>query len=294
MGHKRVSYTDNFYMKEQEHQEQQLDALTEVYRKRLEELHELMAAKPEAESKLRLLHNAKEELQRNIEAEQLHQSQMAHSIQNALIRVSYDVEYKQRQQYYQSFSLSVDSETSLISTLTNKGRNYKGIIVSPDGLIFKNNRQKTLLKSLAEMGFLCFCFNHALDSSIEHREGSLYEYKDELVLLEWLKSERIKPVVLCTWVLQSAWFDLLEYKTIWYDICDHEDVLWGTNALSRLKHYDLVITADLVTFSDRRWKKYTAARNDSVLLDPAEKKENFSTYMELFGGHNRVPQRRNL
>jgi hypothetical protein len=259
-------YIDSFAIRVQNHQELQLDALRELYRKRLLELNRLKAVEIEKENTLNMLRSLTEEKSQTIHVLKQHLIVMSQMLESVEMRVSYDQDYSQRQQYYIQFSRNEYVRSEILDSLEKKWKNYKGVIVSPDGLRFQNERVKGFLEKLSEAGFLCFSFNEKIELDVVRIAVGYYEYKDEVLLLDWLMRQQIAPKVLCTWVLQSAWFDLLKSKTIWYDICENENVLGGLDASSKLKHYDLLKQAALVTYSDKKLKRHVSSRRDAVLL----------------------------
>lgn len=254
---------------EQHHHELQLDAWREVCRKRQLELNELKRASADAEKSIDKRREAIEGKLRTAQALQQHWDRMAQLLSDNAARVSYDRDYAQRQHYYKYTDLSeLDGDAEAFKPLSAIWKSYRGVIVSPDGLRFQNGRIQSALRALAGEGFLCIAFNQEVGAAIEpSAEAGYYEFRDEILLLNWLTEQGIAPTVLCTWVFQSSWFDLLGSATVWYDICDHEDVLWGMDASARLKHYDLLKQAAIVTFSDKKWKRYVGPRKDAVYLD---------------------------
>lgn len=257
---------------EQQHHELQLDAWREVCRKRQLELNALKLAIVDAEKSIHIRRKAVEGKRQRAQALQQHLDQMSQLLIDNGARVSYERDYAQRQHYYQFTAPSeLDGGAEAFRPLSAAWRSYRGVIVSPDGLQFQNGRIQSALRALAGEGFLCIAFNQEVGAAIEaSAEEGYYEFRDEILLLNWLTEQGIAPTVLCTWVFQSSWFDLLDSATIWYDICDHEDVLWGMDASARLKHYDLLKQSAVVTYSDKSWKRYAGPRKDAVYLDTDE------------------------
>lgn len=259
-------YADRSALLEQSHQEVQLDALRRLHGRKLIELNERRRDARNLGLTVKELSDAvKEKGRKAVELEQ-HIQRMSQLLEHKKQLVSYESEYEQRQSYYIQESGRIDSGL-YPNIFVAKHTAYKGIIVAPDGLRFQSERISGLLRKLAEDGYLCFSFNVGIHEAIECGADGFYEYKDEALLLIWLAEQETSPTILCTWVLQSAWFDLLKNKTIWYDVCDHEDVLWGTDAMSKLKHYGLLKEAGLVTYSNKKRKKYIAARKDAIELE---------------------------
>jgi len=253
---------------QQSHQERQLDALGELSRSRRLELHRLKRTAEEMDRDAAARREAVREKQREIEALRLQVQSLSQLLESRTARVSYDSDYRQRRQYYMEASRRIDPATSLASEMLRLGASHKGVVVAPDGLRFSDGRVSALLKGLANEGFVCLTYaDRGNRSSGTDMPDGYYEFGDEAALLGWLIERKIAPTILCTWVLQAAWFDLLPAKTIWYDLCEHEDLLWGMDASARLKHYELLKEAGLVTYSDKRWRPYAAARKDAFALE---------------------------
>lgn len=267
---------------EQKHQELQLSAVKVKYTKKLDFLKKIIIEKKEAETRLEALRDEEKGKLHLIESLEQHANRMSQVLQSKKNFIPYETHYEQRRLYYTEAPQTIDPTGDFPRDLTSRLKYCRGIVVSPDGLRFQGDRLETLLKNLAQLGFLCFSFHNEMEKRVERVEESYFQYKDEPLLLSWLRKERISPIVLCSWVLQSAWFDLLGKKTIWYDINDHEDVLWGIDAKSRLKHYELVKSSEVVTYSDKKWKKYAAYRKDALLLisDEADKNTMFLNQLE--------------
>ncbi len=253
---------------QQSHQERQLDALGELSRSRRLELHRLKRTAEEMDRDAAARREAVREKQREIEALRLQVESLSQLLESRTARVSYDSDYRQRRQYYMEASRRIDPATSLASEMLRLGASHKGVVVAPDGLRYSDGRVSALLKGLANEGFVCLTYaDRGNRSSSTDMPDGYYEFEDEAALLGWLIERKIAPTILCTWVLQAAWFDLLPAKTIWYDLCEHEDLLWGMDASARLKHYELIKEAGLVTYSDKRWRPYAAARKDAFALE---------------------------
>ncbi|XID91170.1 hypothetical protein ACF3MZ_22010 [Paenibacillaceae bacterium WGS1546] len=251
----------------QSHQERQLDALRELYRGKRFELHRLKSAAIERESFAAGLRDSIRKKRLAIDALERNIQDMSRLLESKAAQVSYEDDYRQRQSYYIQAAEQADPAAGCPETFPSMRQRYKGVIVAPDGLRFQGGRIAEMLNGLAEDGFLCFSFQADVDGAEACLAEGCVAYNDEAFLLRWLKERGIAPTILCTWVLQAAWFDLLASRTIWYDICEHEDLLWGADASARLKHYELLKEARLVTYSDRKWRKYTVARQDAVALE---------------------------
>ncbi|GEM_PF-1525469 len=254
---------------QQSHQERQLDALGELNRSRRVELRNLKRTAEEMDREAAARRDAIREKQREIEALRLQVQSLSQLLETRTARVSYDSDYRQRRQYYMEASRRIDPATSLASMMPRLRASHKGVVVAPDGLRFSDGRVSALLKGLANEGFVCLAYADRGGSGSAEADmpDGYYEFEDEAALLGWLIERKIAPTILCTWVLQAAWFDLLPAKTIWYDLCEHEDLLWGMDASARLKHYELLKEAGLVTYSDKRWRPYAAARKDAFALE---------------------------
>ncbi|WP_138754955.1 hypothetical protein [Paenibacillus sinopodophylli] len=251
---------------DQGHQELQLDALRELHRSKVSQLLELNETVKEMEIEIK---HRRAELEKtknkNYDLEHMLESDKQIVKRQEQI-VKYEKEYSNRQLYYIQASENVDSSLFGFESFLLKNKDRTNIVVVPDGIKFKSNRMSELLQSLSERGFLCIAFNGSLENGLAENVNGYYEFKDEALLLKWLNKYKITPIVLCTWVLQSAWYDLLISKRIWYDICEEEDFLWGIDASARLKHYEILKQAEVVTYSDFKRKKHTLARKDALLL----------------------------
>ncbi|WP_145323831.1 hypothetical protein [Paenibacillus xylanexedens] len=253
---------------DQEHLEIQLDKLKSVYKKKTLEIINL---EKETETILKKLTNM--DLQINDRAEnlqilQIQVESLEISLNNARLQVPYENDYTNRKHYYQATYDSVDTQCFRRIPLENG--QLKQVIISLDGMDFQIKRANELLGDLANRDYVCFHFERDIEKDVECISENNYVYKSEVQLLSWLKSVNIVPLILVNSVQQTALLDLIEEKYIWYDVCNNSDLLWGEQAASKLKHFELLEAADLVTYSDRKWKRYTLLRHDSMIWKPYE------------------------
>lgn len=155
-----------------------------------------------------------------------------------------------------------------------KHTNYKGIVVYPMAVKWEPvQRPQYILKYLGELGYLCFF----VDGDYEHAhenlsKGNLYEKKyynvydvyDEKSLLYALQT--YNPIVLCTWIIQLKWINLLPNKFIWYDILDEIESFSQYNDDYLKKHEELIQYADFVSYKDDALKTYIENRTDAMLV----------------------------
>jgi len=252
---------------EQEHLELQNDAGIRLYRSRLTELQWLSRQVQEQEAVLQALHRSCEERTAEAEALARHLEKMSRIQETGAASVKFGQDYEARQRYYeQESNVVAESAISDLALFVKRNRKAQRIVVSPDGLLFPDQRPSLLLRKLASEDYLCFQYDPQIDGVAAKDEYGVLRFRDEPLMLQWLRRSRISPVILCTWVLQSAWYDLLPDKTVWYDVCADERELFGMDAESRFKHFELLKTSKLVSYSDKRWRKYTAMRKDAIYL----------------------------
>lgn len=249
---------------DQSHHNLQLDALRELYRKHLSELNSLRVTEVDTKNIVDRLRKDIEKNSQVMDGLQQHMYSKSLLIENARVNVSFEQDYIQRQTYYTAHKIDLNNE---YGELLQEWHRYKGIIVSPEGPPTQYERSASLLSELAKEGFLCLQFNLETEGNLEFISDGSYKYKNELLLLNWLTTQHIMPVILCTSVHQSAWFDLIDEKSIWYDISNLEDYLLGEDASARLKHYNLIKIAALITYSNLKWKKSIWGRKDAIFLD---------------------------
>ncbi len=157
-------------------------------------------------------------------------------------------EYQLKQTYYHAV-LNGDFPTEsqeIIKLIRNKS--FKGIIVYPEALFFEPiRRPQQFLKNFASRGYLCLFCHPGTEFGMEEIEENLFLVRKEEFLLPVLRTKSV--LVLCTWMMQMAWADLLPHKFIWYDIHDRMEnfSFFDENMVKR--HEKMVLEADLITYS---------------------------------------------
>lgn len=262
-----------YSLSKQLHREIELDSLRQIYSKMMVQLREINFNKLQQQFFLKDLQTTIEKLQQKKSALEDQLNLVVQQIQQAENKLRYETEYKQRQTYYRLI-LQQPLDLSQSSFHSIQSRGYKGVIVSPDGIPFQHERIQSLLSIMAHGGYLCFYFNSHASKDVEQVDEGLLQYNNEISLLRWVLANSCSPIVLCTWVLQAAWFDLLDSKSIWYDVCDREDVLFRKDDPGiLLKHFEQVRQADLVSYSDTQMKKFVSLRKDAVCIPPKKETE---------------------
>lgn len=184
-------------------------------------------------------------------------------------------EYHQRQKYYESFLNGPLPQESLELINIIKRKKYKGIVVYPGAVEWEPvQRPQHILRELARKGYLCFfCSASGESFRAEEIEPNLIVIQKEEYLLPVLRSYSV--IVLCTWLMQRAWADLLPQKYLWYDLLDQLEFFSLYDDNMKKFHEELVQSANFVTFSARNLKKYVASRADAVYMPNAANLEDF-------------------
>jgi len=288
-----ISCTIDRTLMEQEHQIRQNDSLQKLYSRHTKGLYEIGLLKKTILDETEKMRTIKKTKIQEIEGLQIYLSKMDQLKQRAENVVGFCKDYAARQQYYvQAIETFKQNDITSFGNSLNKDINKKRVIVSPDGIHFQDERRKLLLFKLAAEGNHCFLFDATIQCDVEVDAYGVFRYKSEPLLLSWLIFNEISPVVLCTWILQKSWYDLLPCKTIWYDISAHEEILWGFDAESYFQHFEILKTAGIVTCSSRKWKKYTALRKDTLLLSDDEIEKIAIAIEWYFGGKKLSEQRK--
>ncbi|GGH70853.1 hypothetical protein GCM10008014_55710 [Paenibacillus silvae] len=250
----------------QEHLEIQLDKLKTVYLKKTIEIMELEKKAEILQNKLTYSDQQMNGYMEELQVLQIQIDGMEVALNNARNRVQFELDYANRRRYYESTYDSVDTEC-FNKVLTDE-KNASRVIISLDGMEFNIERASGLMEDLSEKDYVCLHFERDLDTDVRRIRKNNYAYKSEVQLLGWLKSIDLKPVLLVNSVQQTALLDLIDAKYIWYDICNHGEALWGEQADAKMQHFNLLDIADMVTFSDRKFKRYTLYRKDSMMWKP--------------------------
>ncbi|MDR0269463.1 MAG: hypothetical protein LBJ26_15375 [Paenibacillus sp.] len=256
----------NYSLLEKSHRENQLDSLRILYRNKLSDLNKVRVKVTDSEKRLKVIHEKFEKSNQLNIALQHHLDRMRQLLSDSKAQITFEEDYRLRTNYY----ISQMSKQSGSTTMALDWRSYKGVIVSPDCLQIQRDRAAGLMLELSRSGFLCFAFSEDTIGDMERISDGFYKFKNEVFLLKWLQAQSVIPMVLCSSIQQSAWFDLIEEKILWYDLCGPENIFLGDDASSKLRHYDLLKQAKYVTYADSSFKKYLYARKDAFFLDANE------------------------
>lgn len=155
-----------------------------------------------------------------------------------------------------------------------KNTNYNAIVVYPMAVKWEPiQRPQQILKHLAKKGYLCFFIDGDYDSIqynlntcnvCEKKDENLYNVYDERALLYALQT--YNPIVLCTWIIQLKWSDLLPNKFLWYDILDKIESFSQYDEDYLKKHEYLIKNADFVSYKDNTLQNYVKYREDAKLM----------------------------
>lgn len=183
-------------------------------------------------------------------------------------------EYQARAEHYKAVvNAPMTEEAGQIVHLL-QSLEYRGIVVYPHAVRWEPvQRPQHLLMEFARKGFLCFFCDAADTFSIREIEESLFVVTQQEHLLQALQTSHV--LVINSFLMQNSWFDALPHKTVWYDVLDRIDFfsLYDRNMLA--KHYEMLHTADIVTYSAHQLKEYVGDREDAVYLPNASRQEDF-------------------
>lgn len=194
--------------------------------------------------------------------------------------------YNYRKRYYESFLNDHLPKESRIINERIKSKKVKGIVVYPQAVFWEPvQRPHQILREFAKKGYLCFfCDPPMGEFFIKEEEENLFVINNEAYLLPVL---RTKPViVLCSWLMQMAWADLLPNRIVWYDILDKIEffTMYDEGMLER--HEVQVREADFVSYSGKLLKRYVESRSDAVYLPNGCNVDDFTR-----NDNNAVPQK---
>lgn len=234
------------------------------------------------------LNKRKEALHREMEARRAQHDRLVRDIQEqtalkASRRSGYAEEYESRQRYYRA-SLAGYSSFSWQELGQTSPAEDQLVIIVPDSIAYDRARIAWLFEKLAAEGVLCFQHTPGLAARQFHLHGSgFYEFSDEALMLAWLQHYSVRPVVLCNWVLQAAWFELLPDPVLWYDICENEGMLF-IDADSKLKHWELLEQAALITYAEERHHHLTYYRKERACLLSSREDTGLRTVLNQLPG----------
>lgn len=178
---------------------------------------------------------------------------------------SYEHEYSARQSYYK---LSLGEYDCFDWHKANAlSRPKHPIVVLPDSISYGDKRTDNLFERLSVLGAICFQHHPsvAAHTFASHARG-FYTFSDEVYLLAWLLHHRISPIVLCNWVLQAAWYDLIPDVKLWYDIFEGEAYLFHHRTDHKLKHWSLLREARAVSHSAENNRYLAYYRKDAQYI----------------------------
>ncbi len=183
--------------------------------------------------------------------------------------------YEFKQNYYRSvLSNSLSKEArAIINNI--KSKEYKAIVVYPEAVHWEPmQRPQQILRELAQKGYLCFfCDPYNQDFKIREEEENLFIVNNEGALLEVLKHKHI--IVICSWLVQMSWADLVPSKTIWYDVLDKLEFFSMYDEEMLDKHKDVLKHANFVSYTAKNLKKYVIDRKDAIYLPNGCNVEDF-------------------
>ena len=189
--------------------------------------------------------------------------------------ISFSTQFEARQSYFKSFlKSSFVNETLKIKDII-KFKKYKGIIVYPSAVKWEPvQRPQQLLREFASRGYLCFfCEVADMDFSVVEIEENLILLNNEAFLLPILQNKTV--IVLCTWLVQMAWAELLPHKVLWYDILDKIEFFSLYDDQMMEHHQKMVQEADIVSYSASELERYTNKRPGALLIENGVKVEDF-------------------
>ncbi|GIP35119.1 glycosyltransferase [Paenibacillus sp. J2TS4] len=188
---------------------------------------------------------------------------------------TFNSEYIKRNNYYSQFLKTEFSKETIKIINLIKEKQYKGIVVYPEAIEWEPvQRPQQFLRELAARGYLCFfCYSSDAPFDVREEEENLFLLNKECYLLPILRSQFC--IILCSWPMQSAFADLLPHKFLWYDVLDQLEFFSLYDQNAQLKHNELLKSADIVSYSAHRLKKYVAYRDDALYLPNGVKTGDF-------------------
>lgn len=184
----------------------------------------------------------------------------------------FEASYQARKRYYESFLNGPLSQETLQIIEAMKNKKYKAVVVYSSAVKWEPvQRPQQLLRELASRGYLCFFCNNSPGEDggfyIQEKEKNLFIINKEEYLLPVLHSKSV--IVLCSWLMQMAWADLLPHKFLWYDILDKVEFFSLYDKDMQKRHEIMVEKADLVSYSARQLQSYVVDRQDAFYLPNA-------------------------
>ncbi len=191
---------------------------------------------------------------------------------------SFESTYNQKYLYYKEYLNQPNDDFTIQLKDILKSKKFKGIVVYPPAVHWEPiQRPQQFLREFAKKGYLCFfCAPYNGEFSINEYEENLFVINNDAALLSVLKNKYC--IVLCTWQGQKAFIDHLPHKLLWYDLLDQLEFFADTDKKTIEAHYEMVISADIVTYSAEKLFKYVDKRQDAMILPNAS---NFMDFIEL-------------
>jgi glycosyltransferase involved in cell wall biosynthesis len=194
--------------------------------------------------------------------------------------VSFQIEYNNRFQYYKNFLNSEIPQESHEIMRILKNRTFKGIVVYPEAIHWEPvQRPQQFLRELASRGYLCFfCYASNGPFEMQEIEPNLITVNKEAFLLPVLRSQAC--IVLCSWLVQMAWADLIPHKLVWYDVLDQIEFFSLNDQDMNDKHRSLLKEADIISYSSKKLLKYVEERKDALYLPNGVKLDDFAKLID--------------
>ncbi|MAT42503.1 MAG: hypothetical protein CL609_09195 [Anaerolineaceae bacterium] len=186
--------------------------------------------------------------------------------------------YKRKAYNYSKYrikSYNKNSDLSKIYEILSE-KKYSGIIVYPSTIHWEPlQRPQQLLREFAKLDYLCFfCEPKQSHLSIVKVESNLYTISGDQYLIYPLQNFDI--IILCTWMLNLPFANLIPKKFLWYDIIDRLEIFSLYDEKMLNKHEQFVEAADLVTYSGLQLTDFTKKRSNAIYLPNGVITEDFT------------------
>ncbi|SHM75969.1 Glycosyltransferase involved in cell wall bisynthesis [Anaerosporobacter mobilis DSM 15930] len=161
------------------------------------------------------------------------------------------------------------SEVSLKLRNILASKQYKGIIVYPHAVKWEPiQRPQHILREFARAGYLTiFCENNQFEHDVYEPYNNVLVVRGEENLLPLIQDKHV--IILCTYFLQTIFSNLVPNKTLWFDILDRLEFFASYCEYAQRVYDNLILNADILTYSADNLKIYTNGREDAVLLKNA-------------------------
>jgi len=169
-----------------------------------------------------------------------------------------------------------DEDIIKIQNIINANNDRK-IVVYPQTIFWEPlQRPQQLMRELGKNGYLCFfCEPESTKLLVNQVGENVYTISGEKYLVFPLHN---RPVIaLCTWMLNLPFLYMLNQKFIWYDIIDRLELFSLYDADMLDCHNNIVVSANLITYSGKELKNLTASRDDAMYLPNGVVYEDFFT-----------------